>query len=165
MKIRVPILLLALLGAPPALAAQRSAPPPAEEVRAAPGGPVDLLLLRRDRIGLRAGQVARLQEIRRRAEERNGPLVARLLEMRRAVRAEFPGAPRDLASARRAEYRRRVEAARPLLREIRENNRAAMREVGRVLTARQKEEVRRMLRESGERRGRGQRSGLHDRGV
>src|SRR5690606_25044296 len=89
----------------------------------------------------------RLGEIERRMEERNAPLVARLVEMRRRMRADFPRDRDEMDRAQREEFRRRAQEARPLLREIRENNRAAMREVGEILTADQKEEVRRMLRE------------------
>jgi Spy/CpxP family protein refolding chaperone len=168
MKIRGLILFLALLSAPEALAAQRpSAPERAEESRESRGGPVDLLLRRRDRLDLSEEQVSRLEEIRRRMEERNRPLVSRLLQMRREIRAEFGGSRRELEPARREEYRRRVEAARPLLREIRENNRAAMREVGEVLTRRQKERVRRMLRDHGDddRKRKGDGRGRRGRGL
>jgi Spy/CpxP family protein refolding chaperone len=163
MTFRILMLALAVLGSAAPLAAQRS-PPPAEAREAAGRGPVQMLLRHRERLGLTADQVARLQAVDRRMEERNRPAVARLLEMRRQIRADFPGRPRELEPARREEYRRRLEAARPLLREIRENNRVAMREVGDVLTPAQKGQVREILRRGrrheggdGERRRRGHR--------
>lgn len=143
MKIRSLVLILALLAAPEALSAQRSS----EDSRSERHGPVEMLLRRRERIGLSDEQVARLEEIGRRMEERNRPLVARLLEMRRRLRADFPRDRDDMDEAQRKAYRRRVKAARPLLREIRENNREAMREVGDLLTPDQKDLVRRMLRD------------------
>lgn len=157
------LLLLVTLGSAAPLAAQRH-DPPAEAREAVGRGPVQMLLRHRERLGLTDEQVVRLEALDRRMEERNGPAVARLLEMRRRIRADFPGRPRELEPARREEYRRRLEAARPLLREIRENNRAAMREVGEVLTPAQKKQVREILRRGrrheggdGERRRRGHR--------
>lgn len=170
MKIRGLILFLSLLATPQALPAQRPSPPDAGEARESREGPVDLLLRGRERLRLNDEQVARLQEIRARMEERNRPLVARLLQMRREIRAEFRGSPRKLDRARREEYERRVEAARPLLREIRQNNRDAMREVGEVLTRGQKEQLRRMLRDRDDddhdrRKGRGDGRGRRGGGL
>lgn len=148
MTIRGLTLVLALLAAPAALPAQQHpSPPRGDGAKSAHEGPVEMLLRRSERLGLSEAQVARLEEIGRRMEETNRPLVARLLEMRRGLRADFRHDPDEMDPAERAEYRRRLEAARPLMREIRENNRAAMREVGEVLTPPQKDEVRRMLRD------------------
>ena len=154
-KIRGLLLVLAVLGAPVTLDAQR--PARGEPERSEPGrhGPVEMLLRDRERLGLDAQQVVRLEEIARRMEERNRPLVARLLEMRRQIRAEFPVPSEEMSPPQREEFRRRLKDAHPLLREIRQNNDAAMREVGEVLTPPQKEQVREILREHRKKRGHG----------
>jgi|SRR5690606_317169 len=150
MKIRGLLLILALASAPAEVAAQGHREPGAAEHSRS--GPVEMLLRDRTRLELSAAQVERLEAIERRMEERNRPLVTRLVQMRRDIHSEFHGRDRELEPAEREEYQRRVERAKPLLREIRENNRAAMREVGEVLTSEQKERLREMLRTLHERR-------------
>lgn len=130
-------LLLALLAAGRPAWAQDPAPAPVAE---APQrrGPVDVLLRQRDPLGFTPEQVTRLRAIDQGMRERNRPLVEQLLRIRGEVRAERG---------------RRAKEARPLLRQIRENNRAAMREVGTILSAEQKTAVRKMLRERRARTG------------
>lgn len=151
MTIRGLVLVLAVLCAPAGLAAQRPPSPEAEQ----PGrhGPVEMLLRNRERLGLDSLQLARLEEIGRRMEERNRPMVTRLLDMRRQLRSEFPVPPEEMTPAQREEFHRRLQDARPLMKEIRENNRAAMREVGELLTQAQKEAVRQMIREHRDKQG------------
>lgn len=125
MKIRGLLLILALASAPAEVAAQGHREPGAAEHSRS--GPVEMLL---------HAPLDRLQA----------------LHLRRDIHSEFHGRDRELEPAEREEYQRRVERAKPLLREIRENNRAAMREVGEVLTSEQKERLREMLRTLHERR-------------
>lgn len=154
-KIRGLLLVLALLATPAALEGQRPAPGEAEHGGRMRHGPVEMLLRERERLGLDAQQVARLEEIDRRMQERNGPVVARLVEMRRQLRAEFPGPFEEMAPEQREQFRRRLREAHPLLKEIRQNNDAAMREVGELLTPPQKEQVRELLREHRQRKEHG----------
>lgn len=141
------LLLAALLLAAPA-AAQRGpdGPPPRH-------GPVEILLRNEAELGLTPAQTERLEEIRRAMEERNRPLVARLMEIRQGVHPRRPAEPPT--PAQRAELRRAAREARPLMQQIRANNRAAMREVGALLTPEQKERVRELVMERARRRGEG----------
>lgn len=133
-------------GASP-LAAQARAPGIAPRVHTQ--GPFDLLLAHRAELGLDDAQVGRLLEIRAIVEERNAPLVARLVAMRREI---GPGvAPRAMSRRERAEFRYRLQTARPLVEQIRANNRAAMRAIGDVLTDSQKEALRGLVAQRRER--------------
>lgn len=140
-------LALALMLAPAPLAAQQSQ----DTARAAPHhwarghGAVEKLLRHRAELNLSAAQVARLEEINERMEEHNRPLVRQLVEMRRHWGPEFRRSRREMTPEQRAELSRRMEAARPLMEKIHENNRAAMREVGELLNTEQKAAVRKML--------------------
>lgn len=141
------VLALALLsGAPPIVAQSR---PPAVAPRAPVQGPFEVLLANRTQLELTDAQVHRILEIRAGVEERNAPLVARLVAMRRALGPRE--APRAMSRRDRLELRERVQAARPLIAQIRANNRAGMRAVGAVLTEGQKEGLRRLVRQRRER--------------
>lgn len=146
-------LALALMAAPAPLAAQQTSQ---DTASAAPShwsrghGPVEKLLRHRADLNLSEAQVARLEEINRRMEERNRPLVRQLVEMRRQWGPEFRRSRHDMTPEQRAELSRRMEEARPLVEQIHENNRSAMREVGEVLNPEQKASVREMLRRSKE---------------
>lgn len=160
--------LLLLLGALalPAGAVQAQTPPPAEAgmERTREEGAFQLLLQRRDEIGLSPAQVRRLEAIAERLERENGPLRLRLQEERRrfleARRAELE---RMTPEERRAELRRMrergapplPESMRPLAESMRRNIRQAMRQANGVLTPAQRMRVRQMIR--GERGGVGRR--------
>ena len=149
---------LALIAAPAALDGQQGSPEPrrSEEqdgARRDDGkkghhgrSPVGMLLKDRTEIGLTAEQVARLKAIDARLEEQNRPHVRRLVEIRRALPDELKGSPERMSPERRAAFHERMKAARPLFERINENNRAAMREVGDVLTQDQKTLLREKLR-------------------
>lgn len=118
--------------------------------------PFDLLLERRQELGLSPDQVTRLQAIAARLEETNRPLreelVRRWQAEREQRRAELM---RMTPEERRAELRRLrengpppvPESMRPLMQRVRQNIGAAMREAGGVLTPGQKAQVRRMVGE------------------
>lgn len=148
MRIRTALVALVLVAGAPPLAAQGG--PRTVAPRATPQGPFELLLAHRTELGLTDDQVQRVLQIRDVVEERNAPLIARLVAMRRELGPRV--APRAMSPHERAELRLRLQAARPLVAQIRSNNRAAMRAVGDVLTAGQKEELRGLVQQ---RRGRG----------
>lgn len=141
----------ALLAAPLPLAAQQPQTAPPREMR----GPVELLLRQRGPLGLSPAQVTRLEGVQAELQRENRPLVERLLEIRTRARREVDKPLRDASPEERARVRDEVERAHPLLREIRANNREAMRGVAQILTPEQKTRVRERLRERrGERRDR-----------
>ena len=147
MRIRAALLALVLMGSASPLAAQ--ARPPGIAPRAPTQGPFELLLAHRAALGLDEAQVERVLEIRAAVEERNAPLVARLVAMRREI---GPGvAPRAMSRRERAEFRYRLQTARPLVEQIRANNRAAMRAIGDVLTESQRNVLRGLVEQRRER--------------
>ena len=125
----VGIALVLLLGTGASLEAQRDG-----DDRDA--GPIQELLEIRSRIGLTADQVARLNEIDAAMHRQNEAPVAQLVQVRRSIRAL--GRRRDFTPEQRAQYEAYIDQARPLMKQIRANNHAAMRQVGEVLTADQR---------------------------
>jgi Spy/CpxP family protein refolding chaperone len=159
-KVHLSVLLLSLLGAPAALAAQEpGARPPRGEHRGGRGerAPFALLLRHRAELGLTGEQVARLEQIGRDVETRNAPLRARLreahgryvAERREQIRRLTPEQRRDtlrrLRAERKEKGRRIPEEMRPLVSELRENTRQAMEEAKAVLTPEQKERARALM--------------------
>lgn len=141
------IALVLLVGAPPLVVAQRAGPAAAPR---APGqGPFEVLLAHRAELALSDAQVQRILQIRAELEQRNAPIVARLVSMRRELGPRV--APRAMSRGDRAELRARTRAARPLVARIRANNHAAMLQIGELLTAGQKEGVRRLVEQRRER--------------
>lgn len=130
--------------APPEGSAQEPVPP-------RPGtGAVDFLLAHRDSLGLQPSQVARLEEVREGLTGRNRPYVERFVEIRRRWLRERPPGWRQLGGRERRAARLRFQReVREEVRELREaverNNRAAVAEVRRVLTAEQREAARELL--------------------
>lgn len=158
---------LGLAALPAQLSAQGESPRPPRSERGSPEmhahrSPVEMLLRRRAELELSDDQVARLQAIDQRMEERNRPHVQKLVAMRRALPAELRGSHREMTDAQKAEFRERMKEARPLMEQIHESNRSAMREVGEVLTADQKSRVRTILHSKwGTRKD----DGSHERGA
>ncbi|HEX8359709.1 MAG TPA: hypothetical protein VF613_06375 [Longimicrobium sp.] len=134
------------------------------------------LIAHRQELQLTDAQVARLQEIGRRLDERNAPLRAQLAAHREQYAARrraqmerlTPEQRRDTLQRLRQNGRKREvpEAMRAPMAQMRENIRAAMQEAQGVLTAPQKERARQLMSER--RRGRmeadGQRGPHHRRG-
>jgi hypothetical protein len=127
-----------------------------------------MLLDRREQMGLTAEQVARLEAIQARVEERNRTPVQRFLEIRRRWQEERPANWRSLPPARRREIQERFQGAireesRGLGEQVQRNNREAMLEVRAVLTEAQRERLRRLLnnRPLGGRAGAGEGAGPH----
>lgn len=113
------------------------------------GGPIDLLLVRRDTFGLTAAQVRRLETVQAELRRQNAPLIRDLLELRREVQPLIGKHPRTMSGAERAQFAQHAARARPLLQQVRENNVRAMARVGGVLTPAQKAQVRGWLQGSG----------------
>lgn len=91
------------------------------------------ILEQRAELGLSAEQVGQLEQVRARQQQRNAPLVAQL-EAAGVERGAGAGAGVGRADGRAArgrgrgltaEERARIDAARPVIQEIRENNREA----------------------------------------
>lgn len=158
MILRIVFLWLALLGvAVSTSAAQRGQGRPGEpdgrarqeqrdHRRGGPDdGPVPKLLRHRAELGLTDEQTRRLQEIDRKMEEQNRPYVEKLIQIRREMRGRPGVRPENMTEAERAAFQSQMEAARPLWDQIRKNNHAAMHEVGEVLSAEQKAQLRELL--------------------
>jgi Spy/CpxP family protein refolding chaperone len=118
------------------------------------------LLERRAELGLTGEQVSRIEAIRNRVQAQNRPLLERLSAARRQAGLPEPGvgardAQRTPPTEAQREARRRFrEANRPLLDQIHDNARSAMREVHEVLTPQQREHLREAHRGQGQRHGR-----------
>jgi hypothetical protein len=142
--IRISLMILALLaGVGESLQAQNRH----GQQRGPDPGPVHMLLQLREELALTPAQVARLEQIDAEMDRLNQPLVARIFEVRGKIRALGP--QEKMNTAQRARYESYVAEARPLWEKIQENNSAAMRQVGGVLSRQQKEKVAKLLRESG----------------
>ncbi len=115
-------------------------------------GPIATLIHMRAQLRLSDQQVAQLRQLDRQTEERNRPFVARLHELRRKARAL--GHYSRLSPEARAQFDAYMEEGQPLLQSIHENNMAAMREVGRILSDEQKETMRELLRNASRNRER-----------
>lgn len=135
-------LMLALLLAPLRLAAQETGGPhggrsgrgqlftPAEH------GPVPFLLRNRAELRLTADQVVKLQEIDGQVEVKNRPVITQLVEIRRQLPRRARG--QEPTPEERQRFEAQMKAAEPLLKQIDENWKFAMRQVGQVLTDEQK---------------------------
>jgi chaperonin cofactor prefoldin len=109
-------------------------------------GPITTLISLRQELSLSAGQVAQLESIRSQTEQQNQPLVTRMSEIRRRLRSLG-----EVNTDRERELRQQWMAeARPIMRTIDQNNRAAMEQVGDILTQVQRDEIARRLRERDE---------------
>lgn len=107
--------------------------------------PITRLLEIWTELSLSAFQVAELESIKAWTDQQNQPLVARMSEIRRKLRGL---GDRDTMTPRERELRKQWMAeARPIARRIDQNNRAAMEQVGDVLTQAQKDEIARRLRD------------------
>jgi hypothetical protein len=113
------------------------------------GGPIELLLARRDSLQLTAAQVRELDRLGAELQRQNAPHVERMLELRRELQPLVGMHPRDMSEAQRAQFQRRAAHARPLMERVQENNRRAMERVSEVLTPEQKQRVRTWLQGEG----------------
>ena len=123
---------------------------PADPFSPGANSPVQMLLDHRDEMGLTARQVARLEVIQGRVEERNRPLVQRFLEMRRRWERQRPADWQTLTPARRRQIQERFqsgirEESRALREQVQANHRAAMLEVRALLTIAQRQRLRTLL--------------------
>jgi hypothetical protein len=139
------VLAAALLAVPAAARAQGGGP---EQFRL---GPLEWLLEGREALGLTPAQIARLEEVKRRHEARNAPLVDRLMTLRAAWQQERLAMRR--AGAREESQRLQQLRARsePLFHQIQRNNQTAMTAVNQLLTGQQRRLLRELVQE---RRGR-----------
>lgn len=121
------------------------------------------LLAHRQELQLTDAQVARLQEIASRLEERNRPIRAQLAAQRAQFMAQrraqmerlTPEQRRDTLRRMREEGRRRQipQAMRAPMEQMRANIRSAMEESQGILNAQQKERARELMREARRNRG------------
>ena len=170
---------LALVAAAPA-AAQTGGADTARGARAQQGQrreaqpPFQRLVALRQELQLTDAQVARLQEIGRRLQERNAPLRAQLATQREQYKGQrrtqmerlSPEQRRDtLRSLREGTSRRDIpEPMRATITQMRTNIQASMQEAQNVLTPQQKERARELMKQSrAERGGRMQREGRRGR--
>ena len=121
-----------------------------DPVPAGRNGPIQLLLEHREEMALTADQVARLQEIQARVEERNRPLVQRFLEIRRRWERERPANWATLPPARRRQLQERFQSgiraeSRDLGARVQANHRAAMLRVRGLLSSAQRVRLRSLL--------------------
>lgn len=124
-------------------------------------GPVRALIEIRERLALTDDQVARLTALDADMNRRNEPYVSRLMEVRRSIRALGPR--RNFSAEQRAQYDVYISEAKPLMKQIRDNNHAAMREVGGILTDVQKRQIADILRDREHDSDRDRRDGSQDR--
>ncbi len=134
-----------------------------QERKGPESGPIATLIHMRAELRLSDQQVTQLEQLDERTEELNKPFVARLHELRRRARAL--GHYSDLSPEARAQFDAYMEEGQPFLKSIHENNMAAMREVGRILSNDQKEKMRELLRNANRNRERsGSSPPAHHRG-
>lgn len=108
-------------------------------------GPVSTLLEFRTELALTDSQVVALERIDDEMDTTNAPLVAQMMEIRSRIRSLGPR--RRMDREERRLYESYVAEARPLIRQIERNNRSAMHDVGRLLTATQKATMSRLLKQ------------------
>jgi hypothetical protein len=146
---------LALLAAPAAAAAQDEPAPAAAGQAGEQAGAWEFLRQHRGELGITQDQQERLRAVAVRLTRTNGPLReqlrqerSRYLAQRRAELLRMTPEQRQAELARlRREGGRVPESMRPLLEQIRANQRAAMREAQGVLTPDQKQRARALFRE------------------
>ena len=138
---------------------QRQGPPQARRFDPRDTGPVAMLLRNRAELKLTAEQVTRLQEIDVQVELKNRPYVTQLVEMRR----QLPRVPRgrEPTPEQREAFAAQMRAAEPLMKSIDEHWKAAMRQVGQILTEEQKAKIHVLV--ANERRSGDGRRGDNDR--
>lgn len=153
MKIRLVALALCLAAAPlPLLAQTTSAPDSAARREWRDGArmqrvPLERLVAQRERLGLTAEQVNRLQAVQERLRSRNAPLLEQVRMARRQAVPRQPGRRAPLTEQERAALRRVREALRPVREQLRENRRGAVEEVRAILTDEQRTRLRELRRE------------------
>jgi hypothetical protein len=134
-------------GAGPFAGAGRGGPGAMLEDSLSGPGPIELLLGRRDALGLSEAQVRDLERIAASLRRQNAPLIRELLERRRQLQPLIGMRPRDMAPAQRALIARHAERARPIIQQVQRNNARAMNRVGQVLTVPQKQQLRTWLQQ------------------
>lgn len=105
------------------------------------------LMRHREALELTDRQIARLEAIAGRLEQRNRPLLERLRVAGLPVDAEERSAVQDMTRRERMALRRAFQQERPTLRRLRANTRIAMEQVLRTLTPRQRMKARELLRD------------------
>ena len=147
-------LCVALLAVPAAATAQHQRAQPSRGVK----GAVEKLFENRVELGLSTDQLFRLQEITDQAEQQNRPIQQAMMAVWREWKSRKGAEPALPEADLEALHQRTVTEVRRLQEQIQGNERAAMTEVGKVLTPEQKQMVRQMVD-----RGRGDRGRSGDR--
>lgn len=122
-------------------------------------GAVEKLSRHREELGMTAGQLARVQEIKDSADARNRPYWRQIMEIRRDVKARQKAQPGMPEAEKAALLDQSGEEIRRLLDEIKRVEHAAMRDIGSVLNPHQRDILREMIGRNKDERGRHEESG------
>mgnify|MGYP000053028929 CR=1 FL=1 len=141
MRLGHALAILALALAPAVVAAQDQPRGPGGAMQRLRRNPVAAILERRADLQLTNEQVAKLEAIRKKLDEQNAPLLAKLDE----ARGNAPGGGAPASDEQREAMRQRMAELRPVLQQVRENNRKAIEEASAVLTPEQRQKVRGIL--------------------
>jgi hypothetical protein len=156
---RIQALSLVLL----ALAAPALGQEAAADVEPVPRSPLEELIERRAALALTPDQLSRLEIIRERLATRNEPLVERMMTLRGQWRRLRANTDARRGDGQAAERLTRIRANADRLRaRIQSNNRTAMQAVNRLLTREQRAQLRSLLAERRDARGRGRSGGDPD---
>lgn len=126
-------------------------------------GAVERLFEHRERLGMTADQLARVQAIKDTADTRKQPHWQQIMTIRRALKARQREQPDMPEAERDALAKQSGDQVEGLLQRIREIDHAAMREVGAVLRRSQKEMLREIVANERSRRDDDGRSGEGER--
>jgi hypothetical protein len=100
-------------------------------------GAIEKLYENREQLGLSADQLTRLQAIKDSSDAKNGPTVQRIMAVRRELKARQAAQP-DMPEEQKSELMSQsMTEIRRLMDQIRYNEHAAIRKVGKVLTEEQ----------------------------
>lgn len=115
-----------------------------DQQRQAQHAGVGMLLRHRAELGLTDVQISRLEAIAKELESRNRPLLRQLRAAGIPVHGNghVPDKGRKLSKAEEEDLRKRLEAHRPILHQLRANTRAAMTQAAGVLTSKQIDRLR-----------------------
>jgi len=110
-------------------------------------GPVAFLLEHRERLGLKAEQITRLEEINNGLVEENRPLLVQMRGIRGQIRALGPR--ERLSPEATVQFEAYLAEVRSVMERMQKNNWSAMEDVGEVLTHLQKRRLARLIGERG----------------
>lgn len=154
-------LVAVIAAAPVSLEAQTPRAPQGQEQagRGQRPAPISRILEQRAALGLSAEQVSRLEAIQQRLQQQNAPLIEQL-RASGAWQERGQNGERGQQRGPGARGERQIpEELRPVMQQLRENNRTAMQQVQEVLTAEQRARLRELMQQHRRGEGRGARPG------